>query len=101
MKAFMMIAAVATSALLLVPTVAPAQTVATANVSAAGLDLSSTADRAQLHARLTRAINQLCAEPGTRGLNRMAMERACVASAKSTVAVPHFASNRHAHSPRG
>jgi len=80
MKPFLMLAAVATSALLLIPTVATAQTVTTAIVSHQDLNLGAAADRGKLHARLDRAIGRLCAEPGMRGVGRLSMERACAAS---------------------
>lgn len=101
MKALVMLAAVATSALLLVPTVATAQTVTSAQVSYADLDLTVTADRNKLDARVARAIDRLCAEPGMRGIDRMSMERVCVANAKSNVASVHYALNRRALGPRG
>ncbi len=101
MKALVMFAAVATSALLLVPTVATAQTVTTAQVSYQDLDLTVTADRNKLDARLARTIDRLCAEPGMRGIDRMSMERQCVANAKSSVASFRYASNGRARSPIG
>ena len=66
MKALVMLAAVATSALLVIPTVANAQTVTTAQVSYADLDLTVTADRNKLHARVARTRPDVC-EPGMRG----------------------------------
>jgi UrcA family protein len=101
MKAFVMLAAVATSALLLIPTVATAQTVTSARVSSEGLNLTVPADRNRFHARLARTIDQLCAEPGMRGINRMTMERACVVSTKSSLISAHLALNGHKRSPRG
>jgi UrcA family protein len=101
MKALVMLAAVATSALLLFPTVATAQTVTTATVPHQDLNLTAAVDRDKLHARLDRTIAQLCAEPGMRGVSRMAMERPCVASAKASLASFHIALNGRAHSPRG
>ena len=101
MKAFVMLAAVATSALLLIPTVATAQTVTTAHVSYEDLDLTVPADRNKFEARLARSIDRLCAEPGMRGADRMSMERLCTASAMSSVASFHLALNGRARTPRG
>jgi UrcA family protein len=99
MKAFVMLAAVATSALLLIPTVAPAQLM-TAHVSYKDLDLTVPADRNKFEARLARSIDRLCAEPGMRGADRMSMERQCVASANSSVASFRLALNGRARTPR-
>lgn len=101
MKALVMLAAVVTSALLLIPTVATAQTATTAIVSYHNLDLSTAAGREKLDARLDRTIEQLCAEPGMRGVGRLSMERACVASARSSVASFRLALNGRARAPRG
>jgi len=98
MKALVMLAAVATSALLVVPTVANAQTVTTAQVSYEDLDLTVTADRNKLNARIARTIDRLCAEPGMRGINRMSTERVCIADAKASLASFHYALNERAHS---
>ena len=101
MKPFLMLAAVATSALLLIPTVATAQTVTTAIVSHQDLNLGAAADRGKLHARLDRAIGRLCAEPGMRGVGRLSIERACAASVTSSLATLHVALDGRAHTPRG
>ena len=101
MKALLMVAAVATSALLLIPTVAQAQAATTAQISYQDLDLTRTADRSKLHARVARAVDQLCAEPGMRGVNRMLMERPCVANARSSLAAFGLALNGRARTPRG
>jgi UrcA family protein len=101
MKPLVMLAAVATSALLLIPTVTSAQTLASANVSYNDLDLTVTADRAKLDARLSRTIDKLCAEPGMRGADRRAMENFCIASAKSSIASFQLASNAKRRSPHG
>ena len=103
MKPLLMLAAVATSALLLIPTVATAQTLASASakVSVNDLDLTVTADRAKLDSRLIRTIGKLCAESGMRGADRRAMENFCIASAKSSVASSfQLASNGKRRSPR-
>ena len=102
MKPVLMLAAVATSALLLVPTVATAQTVAiSASVPVDGLDATVTADRAKLDARVSRAIGKLCAESGMRGADRRAMENYCIASANASVTSYQLASNAKRRSPRG
>jgi UrcA family protein len=100
MKPLLMIAAVATSALLVVPTVAQAETATDATVARAHVDLSGSGNHAQLHARIDRAISQLCAEPGMRGISRMAMERPCIASARANLGATHLALTARARSPR-
>jgi len=92
MKPLLMLAAVATSALLLVPTVATAQTLAV-SASVPANDITVTADNAKLDARIARAINKLCAETGMRGFDRVAMENYCIASAKVNVPSAQLASN--------
>lgn len=101
MKPLIMLAAVATSALLLVPTVATAQTPVSASVVAHDLDLTVTADRAKLHTRLSRTISKLCAEPEMRGADRHAMENACIASAETNLASYQLASNGKRRANRG
>ena len=101
MKPLLMLAAVATSALLLIPTVATAQTLASASVSYDDLDITVTADRAKLDARLIRTIGKLCAEPGMRGADRRAMENFCITSAKSSIASFQLASNAERLPTRG
>ena len=102
MKPFLMLAAVATSALLLVPTVATAQTLAvSASVPVDDLDATVTADRAKLDVRVSRAIGKLCAEPGMRGADRRSMENYCIASAKASVTSFQLASNGKRRFPRG
>ena len=101
MKPVLMLAAVATSALLLVPTVATAQTAVTATVAAGDLDLTVTGDRAKLDARVARTIGKLCAEPGMRGADRRAVENYCIASATTNGNSIQFASNGKRRSNRG
>jgi UrcA family protein len=101
MKPLLMLAAVATSALLLIPTVATAQTLASASVSYDDLDITVTADRAKLDARLARTIDRLCAETGMRGADRRAMENFCIASAKSSIASFQLASTAKRRPKRG
>ena len=94
MKPVLMLAAMATSALLLVPTVAVAQTVAiSATVPVDDLDATVTADRAKLDARVTRAIGKLCAEPGMRGADRRAMENYCIANTQASATSSQLALN--------
>jgi UrcA family protein len=101
MKPLMMLAAVATSALLLIPSVATAQTPVSASVAADDLDLTVTADRETLEARVTRTIGKLCAEPGMRGADRSSMENYCIASAKVSGSTIQFASNAKRRPARG
>ena len=101
MKLLVMLAAVATSALLLVPTVASAQTAASASVSVGDLDLTVTGSQNRLSARIARAIGQMCTERGMRGADRRAMEDYCFASAHASVASLRLASNAKSRSYRG
>lgn len=101
MKPFVMLAAVATSALLVVPTVASAQTQVTASVPVNDLNLTVTGGRAKLDNRVSRAIGKLCAEPEMRGADRMSMENYCVASAKVSGSNIQFASTAKRLPSRG
>ena len=97
MKALVMMAALATSSALLVPTVANAETVeVTASVSSVGLDLGKSADRAVLDRLLARAINRACEEKELRGADRYNMERLCIASMQPGGYVTQLALNLHA-----
>lgn len=91
MKTVIMIAAVATSALLVTPTVATAATPldgepTTIVVSAVGLD-RSVSDK-----RLARAVDRYCAEREMRGADRAAMEALCAESFTGRAAHAQLAS---------
>ncbi|MEO8175820.1 MAG: UrcA family protein [Sphingomicrobium sp.] len=101
MNVLVMLAAVATSALLLVPTVASAQTEASASVSVGRLDLTVNGSQNKLNARIARGIGQMCTESGMRGADRRAMEDYCFASAHASVASIRLASNAKSRSYRG
>ena len=86
MKAILAAAAVFASGTLLTPTVACAQQPesVTAQVDYSDLDLASAAGQRRLEARVGRAVRQLCAEDGERGLRARSREKACMADATAS-----------------
>ena len=63
----------------------PAESVRTARVSYADLDLSREAGRATLEARITRTVSRLCAMPSGSDLDAAVRHRACRRAAWSGV----------------